>query len=380
MPRIKVLVVDDSAFMRKAITDILSSSPDIEVIGKAKNGKEAFEKVIELKPDVVTLDIEMPVLDGLQTLGYIMSECPTPVIMLSAAESKHADVTMTAFQYGAVDFILKPSGNISLDMNKIKDEMVKKVKAAAKVETYKLGFIQEHGKEDNSCISRMEGVKETGKKPKGSVVVERDRMEEQKIEPDKKSKFKKIIIIGTSTGGPRALQQVIPLLPSNLNAPVLVVQHMPAGFTKSLAERLDSQSGIKVREARDGDIVRPGIVLIAPGDYHMIVRQEEINGKTKEVIALNKSEKVQGVRPSVDVLLNSVVRIYGANSIGVILTGMGSDGTDGIRRLKSAGGKVIAEDESTCVVYGMPRSIIEQRLADYVLPINKIAESIAQIT
>ncbi|VVB96175.1 Chemotaxis response regulator protein-glutamate methylesterase/glutamine deamidase [uncultured archaeon] len=377
MSRIKVLVVDDSAFMRKAITDILSSSPEIEVIGKAKNGQEACEKVIELKPDVVTLDIEMPVLDGLQTLGYIMSECPTPVIMLSAAESKHADVTMKAFEYGAVDFILKPSGNISLDVNKIKDEMVKKVKAAAKVETHKLGFIQ--NKEDDSGISRMECVREGGKKPKDSDV-EIDRAEEQKIEPDKKSKFKKIVIIGTSTGGPRALQQVIPLLPPYFNAPVLVVQHMPAGFTKSLAERLDSQSSIKVREAVDGDIVRPGIVLIAPGDYHMTVREEEINGKTKEVIALIKGEKVQGVRPSVDVLLNSVAPIYGAHSVGVILTGMGSDGTDGIRRLKSAGGRVIAEDESTCVVFGMPRSIIEQHLADYVLPINKIAESIAQIT
>jgi two-component system chemotaxis response regulator CheB len=379
MPRIKVLVVDDSAFMRKVITNILSSSHDIEVIGKARNGKEAFEKVIELKPDVVTLDIEMPLLDGLQTLGYIMSECPTPVIMLSGAESEHADVMMTAFQYGAVDFILKPSGNISLDMDKIKDELVKKVKAASKVETHKLGFIQEHDKNGNAGISRMEGIEETGKKPKDSAVVETDWIEEQKTESGRKSKFKKIVIIGTSTGGPRALQQVIPFLPPYFDAPVLVVQHMPAGFTKSLAERLDSQSGIKVREARDGDIVRPGIVLIAPGDYHMTVRQEEINGKTKEVIALNKSEKVQGVRPSVDVLLNSVAQIYGANSIGVILTGMGSDGTDGIRRLKLAGGKVIAEDESTCVVYGMPRSIIEQRLADYVLPINKIAESIAQI-
>lgn len=381
MSRIKVLVVDDSAFMRKAITDILSSSPDIEVIGKAKNGQEAFEKTINLKPDVITMDIEMPVLDGLQTLGYIMSECPTPVIMLSGAESKHADVTMTAFQYGAVDFILKPSGNISLDMDKIKDEIVKKVKAASKVEIHKLGFIQEHDKIDNAGISRREGDKVTAKKPKAAAREETRKVDLiETIEHPKKSNNNKIVIIGTSTGGPRALQQVIPLLPSNLNAPVLVVQHMPAGFTKSLAERLDSQSMIKVREAQDGDIVKPGIVLIAPGDYHMTVRQEEINGKTKEVIAIIKSEKVQGVRPSVDVLLNSVAQIYGDNSIGVILTGMGSDGTDGIRRLKLAGGRVIAEDESTCVVYGMPRSIVEQHLADYVLPIDKIAESIAQIS
>lgn len=358
MSRIRVLVVDDSAFMRKIITDILAGSPEIEVIGKARNGQEAIEKVTMLRPDVVTMDIEMPGLDGLHALGYIMSECPTPVIMLSGAESNQADVTMTAFQYGAVDFILKPSGNISLDMLKIKEEIVKKVKAASSVQVHKLGFIEEEKKSDIIKVKSLKGKNESAKK----------------------SIFHKIIVIGSSTGGPRALQQVIPLLPSNLHAPVLVVQHMPAGFTKSLAERLNSQSMIKVIEASEGDILESGTVYIAPGDYHMTIKQQKINGDIKDVIALTKGEKVQGVRPSVDVLLNSVTPIFGQNSLGVILTGMGSDGTDGIRKLKLAGGKVMAEDESTCVVYGMPRSVIEQKLADYILPIGKIAENIAQIT
>lgn len=350
MPLIKVLVVDDSAFMRKIISNILAGSPDIEVMDTARNGQEAIEKVTRLRPDVVTMDVEMPILDGLQALGYIMSECPTRVIMLTGAESEHGDLTMTAFQYGAVDFIQKPSGNISLDMEKIRDDLIKKVLAAAHVEVHKLGFIEE---------------KVIKKKKVVSPVI---------------TGVKKIIVIGSSTGGPRALQHVIPLLPSNLMVPVLVVQHMPAGFTKSLAERLNSQSMLKVREAAEGDIIETGTVLIAPGDFHMIVKQQKIDGELREVIGLTKGEKVQGVRPSVDVLLESVARVYKENSVGVILTGMGSDGSNGIKKLKLAGGKVIAEDESTCVVYGMPRSVIEQNLADYILPIQKIAQGITEIS
>ena len=379
MSRIRVLVVDDSAFMRKIITDILASSPDIEVIGKARGGQEAIEKVTELRPDVVTMDIEMPGLDGLHALGYIMSECPTPVIMLSGAESRQADVTMTAFEYGAVDFILKPSGNISLDMVKIKEELVKKVKAASSVEVHKLGFIEDKSMKENGHKKSTPSTSIKQGEPR-SDIIDVEPLKQKKESSGIKGRYQKIIIIGASTGGPRALQQVIPLLPSNLRAPVLVVQHMPPGFTKSLAERLNAQSMIKVREAMEGDILQPGTVYIAPGDFHMTIKQQKINGETREVIVLARGEKVQGVRPSVDVLLNSVAPIFGQNSLGVILTGMGSDGTDGIRKLKLAGGRVMAEDESTCVVYGMPRSVIEQKLADYILPIDRIAENIAQIT
>ncbi len=346
MPRIRVLVVDDSALMRKIISDMLTDSPDIEVIARATNGEEAIEKVTRLMPDVVTMDIEMPVIDGLHALGYIMSECPTPVIMLSTESS--ADVTMTAFQYGAVDFIQKPTGNIIPDLSSIKEELIKKVKAAAGVKTTRLGFME---------------IKNITKISEPEVRLRRS---------------KKIVVIGASTGGPRALQNVIPLLPSSLDAAILVVQHMPPGFTKSLAERLNMQSMIRVREAKEGDIVEPGVILIAPGDFHMVVKQQQQNGKTVAVIALNKEQKVQGVRPSVDVLLNSVASVYGSDALGVILTGMGSDGCLGISNLKKAGGKAIAEDESTCVVYGMPRAIIEHDLADFILPINRIAEGITQ--
>lgn len=349
MPRIRVLVVDDSALMRKLISDMLSDSPDIEVIGRAINGQDAVEKVTRLMPDVVTMDIEMPVLDGLNALGYIMSECPTPVIMLSTESS--ADVTITAFQYGAVDFIQKPAGNIIPDLSGIKEELIKKVKAASGVKTTKLGFIE----------------------IKGEIV-------KPEPEPFRIRRSRKVVVIGASTGGPRALQSIIPLLHSWLDAAILIVQHMPPGFTKSLADRLNLQSMIRVREAREGDMVKPGVILIAPGDYHMVVKQQKQNGRTIEVIGLNRGEKVQGVRPSIDVLLNSVARIYGSDALGVILTGMGSDGSAGIRNLKRAGGKVIAEDESSCVVYGMPRAVIEQNLADYILPIDRIAEGIEQNT
>jgi two-component system chemotaxis response regulator CheB len=213
MPRIRVLVVDDSALMRKIISDMLTDSPDIEVIARAMNGKEAIEKVTRLMPDVVTMDIEMPVLDGLQALGYIMSECPTPVIMLSTESS--ADVTITAFQYGAVDFIQKPTGNIIPDLSSIKEELIKKVKAAAGVKTTSLGFME---------------IKNITKRSEPEVRLKKSR---------------KIVVIGTSTGGPRALQRVIPLLPSSFDAAILVVQHMPAGFTKSLADRLNMQSMIR---------------------------------------------------------------------------------------------------------------------------------------
>lgn len=255
---------------------------------------------------------------------------------------------MTAFQYGAVDFIQKPTGNIIPDLSSIKEELIKKVKAASGVKTTRLGFME---------------IKHITNRSEPEVRLRKSR---------------KIVVIGASTGGPRALQHIIPLIPSSFDASILVVQHMPPGFTKSLAERLNMQSMIRVREAKDGDIIEPGIILIAPGDYHTVVKQQQQNGKTVEVIKLNKGQKVQGVRPSIDVLLNSVASVYGSDALGVILTGMGSDGCAGSRNLKKAGGKVIAEDESTCVVFGMPRAIIEQNLADFILPINRIAEGIMQ--
>lgn len=358
---IRALVVDDSAFMRKVITDILNADPEITVIAKARNGQDAVEKVERLKPDVVTLDNEMPVLDGLHALGYIMSECPTPVVMLTAVDEKSANVTLTAFEYGAVDFIQKPTGTISRDISAIADEIRSKVKTAASVDMTKLGFMEEHVKKKFAKPKPVE-------KPKGETLA-----------APRPILSKKILAIGSSTGGPRALEQVIPKLPANLHAAVLVVQHMPAGFTASLAQRLDSQSALRVREAKEGDVVREGLVLLAPGDFHMEIVQKRINGVAKEVVSLNKNPREQGVRPCINVMLRSIAPIYGSNILSVILTGMGVDGADGVELVKNAGGKSIAEDKSTCVVYGMPRALVERNIADEVVPLGNVADEIVRM-
>jgi two-component system chemotaxis response regulator CheB len=345
---IKALVVDDSAFMRKAIKDILNSDQDIEVIATACNGEDAIEKIETLKPDVVALDNVMPGLNGLDALEYIMSKCPTPVVMLTSADPESADISLTAFEYGAVEFITKPPGQISPDILKMKDEIIQKVKAASQVDVKKLNFIR--------------------KKPQLTTQTSRH------LQYAKGNSYEKIVAIGSSTGGPSALEQVIPNLPADLNAAVLVIQHMPAGFTRTLAERLDAHSKLKVKEASEGDQLQSGLVLLAPGGYHMEIIQQ--NGS--EVVALNKKPKQNGVRPSVDVTYQSILPLK-KQIISVILTGMGSDGAKGAHEIRKAGGKVIAEDKSTCVVYGMPKSVIEQGDADIIAPIHEVADRIVEL-
>ncbi|MDN5310814.1 MAG: two-component system, chemotaxis family, protein-glutamate methylesterase/glutaminase [Methanolobus sp.] len=360
---INVLVVDDSALMRKVISDILSEDPEIKVVGTARNGLDAVEKVERLKPDVVTLDVEMPTLDGLHALGYIMSECPTPVVMLTAVDPKSAERTLNAFEYGAVDFIQKPSGNISLNIMDIANDIRLKVKIASRVDLKKLGFMEEHVNSRESAEKKQHVP--TAKAP----------------EDARKKHFsnQKILAIASSTGGPRALEQVIPKLPGNLKVPVVIVQHMPAGFTASLAQRLDMQSQLRVCEAKDGDVLEPGIVYIAPGNYHMEIVQKNISGRTSEVVSLNQNPREQGVRPCANILFKSLVPLYGQNILAVILTGMGADGADGAEEIKKAGGKVIAEDERSCVVYGMPKAVVQRGLSDSVVTLEKVSEEIVQM-
>ncbi|MCQ6962925.1 protein-glutamate methylesterase/protein-glutamine glutaminase [Methanolobus chelungpuianus] len=360
---INVLVVDDSALMRKVISDILSEDQEIRVVGTARNGLDAVEKVERLKPDVVTLDVEMPALDGLHALGYIMSECPTPVVMLTAVDPKSAERTLNAFEYGAVDFIQKPSGNISLNIMDIANDIRLKVKIASRVDLKKLGFMEEH-------VNSRENAEKKQHVPAAKAP-----------EDTRKKHFsnQKILAIASSTGGPRALEQVIPKLPGNLKVPVVIVQHMPAGFTASLAQRLDMQSQLRVCEARDGDVLEPGIVYIAPGNYHMEIVQKNINGRTSEVVSLNQNPREQGVRPCANILFKSLVPLYGQNILAVILTGMGADGADGAEEIKKAGGKVIAEDERSCVVYGMPKAVVQRGLSDSVVTLEKVSEEIVQM-
>lgn len=349
MKAIRVLVVDDSAFMRRVISDIINAQPDMESCGIARNGEEALTKISELKPDVVTLDVEMPVVDGLQALEQIMRRDPLPVIMLSSLTQEGAEATMRALQLGAIDFIPKPSGTISLDIDKVADEIVRKIRVAAAARTK---------------LTRLKPA--TFIEP-GPVPVKKKVLE---------GRLDKLVVIGTSTGGPKALYEVIPKLPPTLPAGVLVVQHMPPGFTRSLAERLDTMSGLRVKEAEQGDEILPGCVYIAPGDYHLKVYQ--FSGSGKLGVNLTKDPPVAGHRPSVDAMFESVAKEFNSKIVAVVMTGMGSDGTEGCKKIKNRGGVVIAEDKSTCIVYGMPKSVIEARCADKVVPLPNIANEIVR--
>lgn len=340
----KVLVVDDSAFMRKIISDILSSDETIEVVGTAKNGKDALDKIFILNPDVITLDVEMPIMDGITALKEIMKKFKKPVVMFSSLTKQGAEATLKALEYGAVDFITKPTNIFKIDSQEKKEEIIKKVKIAANAVLL------------NTNIEKYKTKKE---KFVDSVINE--------------YKLDYIIAIGTSTGGPKALQAIIPALPRDINATLVVVQHMPQGFTKSLANRLNSISNIVVKEGEDGELLKRGYCYIAPGGYHMTLDEKSVN---KVYIRLSKGMPVSGHRPSVDVLMESVAKIKYLKKIGVILTGMGNDGSRGIKFIKDNRGFTIAQDKESCVVFGMPKAAINSEGIDKVLPLDLIPNEI----
>lgn len=344
MAKVKVLIVDDSAFMRKILTDILSDNHRIEVVGTAKNGEDALKQIKILKPDIVTLDVEMPIMDGITALGHIAEQFKIPVVMLSSLTQEGADLTLKALELGAVDFITKPTSIFKINTDEIKKELVDKVIEASKVSVTKVAKI-------NRAVRPV--------KPAVSV--------------HRSNRIKNIIAIGTSTGGPRALQSVVPLIPGDIEAAVLIVQHMPVGFTKSLAERLNSMSEIDVKEAENGDILKPGCGYLAPGGYQMEIVKKAGN----YVVQLDDSKVVTGHRPSVDAMLYSLVDQNIKNTVAVIMTGMGADGSNGLGKLKENGKiKIIAQDEDSCVVYGMPGSAVKNNTVDVIVPLNKITNEI----
>ncbi len=348
MSQIKVLVVDDSAFMRKVVSDIINSNKNTKVIDTARNGIEAIEKVKTLSPDVITMDIEMPIMDGLTALKEIMNKYPTPTLMLSSLTMDGADATIQALNLGAVDFITKPSSIFKVNTEDMKNNLINKIIIASKINTKK------HLKLSSSTTI----IKKNIKKLDNYRVI--------------KKGSSKIVLIGTSTGGPRALQTIIPKLPKSINASILIVQHMPSGFTKSLANRLNSISEIHVKEAEDKDILVAGRAYIAPGGFHMKL----IDDNNRLMINLTKEKPVSGHRPSVDTLFNSVAKLNINNIIGVILTGMGSDGAKGLSNLKPYSDCIIAQDEESCVVFGMPKSAIKLGIVDKILPLEEISEEI----
>jgi two-component system, chemotaxis family, protein-glutamate methylesterase/glutaminase len=353
MRKTKVLIADDSAFMRKLIQDILSSSGKIEIVGTARNGEDAIKKIKELQPDVVTMDIEMPVLNGIDALKIIMKDIPIPVVMLSSTTQIGAENTLLAIQYGAVDFIAKPSGPISLDLEKISEEIIEKVISASIANLKGLS----RSLTEKNLTSQMGNCSKI--KVNSKVLWE--------------NSTKKIICIGTSTGGPRALQAVLAKIPADIKAPLLIVQHMPPGFTKSLANRLDSLSKLHVKEAVDGEVLKNGTAYIAPGGFHLTVKRA-LPGL---VIQLDQAPPRNGHRPSVDVMFESVSLHSDYAKIAVIMTGMGTDGTKGLIHLNKSGKlKVIAESAESSIVYGMPKAAISTNLVDDVQNVEDIAKTI----
>ena len=353
---IKVLVVDDSAFMRKMITEIVSQDTGMTVVGQARDGVDALQKLGDLHPDVITLDIEMPVKDGYATLTEIMQVRPTAVIMLSSLTQAGADMTMRCLEAGAVDFIGKPSGSISLDIAKIAPEILAKIRAAATARLRRAPLIPAQCSIPARLPAFVPGLKRPGPAAPASYGGARAGG---------------VLVIGSSTGGPRALQTLIPALPAGLGVPILIVQHMPPGFTASLAKRLDAESPFEVREAAEGDMLHPGCVLVAPGGRHL---ELDAHG----AVRLSDEPAVHGVRPSVDVTLASIQKIYGSRATIVLLTGMGKDGARGMKNLHDLGCVTFAEDESTCVVYGMPKAAVELGAVTHLLPLHALASAVAE--
>ena len=377
---IRVLIADDSAFMRKVISDLFKRQSDFEVVGTAVNGQDTIEKVKNLKPDLLTLDIQMPVMDGLEALAIIMEECPLPVVMVSSMTQAGTDATIRALALGAVDFVGKAGGPIS-KIDSIENEIIDKCREASKAHASKVRV----SAADSKPLIFTPKVKDTDSKktefkPRtpgfftGQSPITTRAAASSKTTTSSSSGNKKLVAIGTSTGGPQALQTVITRLPKNLPCGVVVVQHMPAGFTKSLAERLDSISEIAVEEAEHDEIIKDGQVYIAPGGFHLRVVPAS-GGERK--IALSQEARVGNHRPAVNVMFDSVAGI-GKNLISVIMTGMGCDGCEGMKRIKANGGYSIAQDEQSCVVYGMPKAVVDAGLADEIKPLTQIAEAIVE--
>ncbi|WP_422443653.1 protein-glutamate methylesterase/protein-glutamine glutaminase [Thermoanaerobacterium sp. DL9XJH110] len=352
--KIRVLVADDSAFMRRCLKDILENEEDIEVIDTARDGREAVEKTLRLDPDVVTLDINMPHMDGLTALQHIMSLAPCPVVIISSLTTEGALTTLEALELGAVDFVAKPGGTVSFGIKQLADEIVAKVRAAAFSNRKSIG-------RGRSCGKSAAAIKRQG--------------EYGKKNPARLLKNEIVVIMGVSTGGPKTLMEILPRLPSDFPGAVLVVQHMPPAFTESFARRLDQYCNLPVREAIDGAAVEPGTITVAKGGWHLVVERDA--GKLGLKTRLTGKPEDALYKPSVNVTMKSVLEnMDGRNIIGVLLTGMGDDGAEMMVEIRKKGGLTIAESEETAVVYGMPRAAIERGGADIIAPAYKIGDII----
>jgi two-component system chemotaxis response regulator CheB len=355
---IKVIIIDDSAFMRKSLTLMLESDREIRVIATARDGSEGIDKISKLKPDIVTLDVEMPHMDGLTALKIIMENMPLPVLMVSSLTTEGAQATMRAFDLGAVDFISKDLASISTNIKNIKGELIDKVKQIARSRLIQTRF-------------RMRRLVQSSREKINQV---KPVLKPVSFE-DVASNFQ-AVVVGISTGGPEALNKLIPKIPENFPIGMAIVQHMPPHFTKSLAERLNSVSKVRVKEAEQGDVIEPGNVLIAPGGKQMTFTNDG-----PYITTIISDEPVNALyRPSADIMITSAAASFRGPLLGVIMTGMGKDGVEGLRNIKSKGGYVIAQDEESCIVYGMPQAAQEEGLVDSMVSLENIALAFTHLT
>lgn len=369
---VKVLVVDDSGFFRRRVSEILSADPNIQVVGTATNGREAIDQALALKPDVITMDYEMPMMDGITAVRTIMQRCPTPVLMFSSLTHEGARVTLDALDAGAVDFLPKNFEDISRNPEKVKQLLCEKVHSIAR-----------SNRRSISSAPMPSSAPAVGK-PSAPAALTRpvssstntaapapSSPASSSTSPAPKRKAYKLVAIGTSTGGPVALQRVLTQLPANFPAPIVLIQHMPAAFTKAFAERLDKLCRISVKEAEDGDVLRPGLALLAPGGKQMM-----IDGRG--VIKILPGDERLNYKPCVDITFGSAAKSYNDKVLAVVLTGMGADGREGARLLKQGGSQVWAQDEASCVIYGMPMAVVKANLADAVYPLDLIGRHLAE--
>ncbi|MCH4881158.1 chemotaxis response regulator protein-glutamate methylesterase [Pseudomonas sp. TMW22090] len=375
---VKVLVVDDSGFFRRRVSEILSADPNIQVVGTATNGKEAIDQALALKPDVITMDYEMPMMDGITAVRHIMQRCPTPVLMFSSLTHEGARVTLDALDAGAVDFLPKNFEDISRNPDKVKQLLCEKIHTLSRSNRRASAYSapapvaapiaapapapSSIGSYSSSAPARAAPAPIASRAPAPAPAPS---------SPVPKRKGYKLVAIGTSTGGPVALQRVLTQLPANFPAPIVLVQHMPAAFTKAFAERLDKLCRIHVKEAEDGDILRPGLALLAPGGKQMM-----IDGRG--AVKILPGDERLNYKPCVDITFGSAAKSYGDKVLAVVLTGMGADGREGARLLKQGGSTIWAQDEASCVIYGMPMAIVKAELADAVYSLDEIGRHLVE--
>jgi len=349
--KIRVLVVDDSAFMRKVLHEIIASDPQLDVCGEARDGRDAVEQSETLKPDVISMDINMPRMDGLEATEIIMSRNPRPILIVSSESREGAEITLKALQLGAIDFVGKPSGGIDLDMSSVRDELCRKLKMAAKVRVVRTATRARAPQENEAAPAQVERLPAPVPPPARGT-----------------GKFP-IVVLASSTGGPATLMKLVPQFPRDFPGAVVLVQHMPGNYTGQFSKQLAQAAQIRAKEAEAGEIIVPGQLYVCPGACHMRV-------STTGRVVLDDGPRINGYRPCADLTFESAAEFFGANTVAVVLTGMGNDGAKGVQAVKAAGGHVIAQDESTAVIFGMPQEAIKTGAVDQVLALETIFAAI----